>query len=71
MTWLTIFTIICAVLSSFIIADDSCRFQDPLNGVIDLSSLAATDGRAAYPDTLPKKISNYSKLISHCLIIYY
>ncbi len=71
MTWLTIFSIICAVLSSFIIADDPCRFRDPLNGVIDFSSLAATDGRAVYPDTLPKNISNYSKLILYCLIIYY
>jgi hypothetical protein len=71
MSWLTIFTIICAVLSSFIIADDPCRFQDPLNGVIDLSSLAATDGRAAYPDTLPTNSSDYSTLILYCLIIYY
>jgi hypothetical protein len=71
MSSLTIFTIIFAVLSSFITADDPCRFKDPLNGVIDLSSLAATDGKAAYLDKLPAISANYSTLILYCLIIYY
>jgi hypothetical protein len=58
MSWLTIFTIIAAVLSTLIIADDPCRFENA-KGVIDLSSLARTDGKAAYPDVTPSIGSNY------------
>ncbi len=71
MSWQIIFTIIFAVLSPFIIADDPCGFIDPLKGFIDLTSLAATDGKAAYPDRIPSTGFNYSTLILCYFIIYY
>ena len=51
---------IFALLLSVTIADDPCRFEDPLKGVIDLTSLAATNGTAAYPNQMPSS-TNYSK----------
>lgn len=52
---------IFALLLSVTIADDPCRFEDPLKGVIDLTSLGATTGKAAYQNQTPPSISNYSK----------
>jgi hypothetical protein len=63
MSWLIIFAIIIAVLSSLSIADDPCRFEDPSKGVIDLTSLARTDGKAAYPDVKPPVESYYSTFV--------
>ncbi|CAF5118960.1 unnamed protein product, partial [Rotaria sp. Silwood1] len=60
MSWLTIFTCF-AFLSSLIIANDPCRFEST-KGVIDLTSLGRTDGKAAYPDKLPPTGSGYSML---------
>ncbi len=68
---LTILIIVFAGLSSFTIADDPCRFGDPSNGIIDLSSVSTIDGTPAYRDKLPKNGSNYSTFILYCLIIYY
>ena len=62
MSCLTIFTIIFAILSPLIIADDPCIFNDA-KGVIDLSSIGRTDGKAAYSDRTPPTITDYSKLI--------
>ena len=62
LSWSIIFLIIFAGLSPSITADDPCRFETD-RGVIDLSSLARTDGRAAYPDVLPPIGSNYSASI--------
>ncbi len=63
MSWLTIFTISFAVLSSLIIADDPCVFIDDVKGTIDLSSLGRTDGKATYADRQPPTPTGYSKLI--------
>ncbi len=62
MSWLTILTISFAVLSSLIIADDPCVFND-VKGTIDLTSLGRTDGKAAYADRQPPTPTGYSKLI--------
>jgi hypothetical protein len=56
---LTICIVIFAVLSSLIIADDPCRFEQKGKGVIDISTLARTDGKAAFPDETPSIVSNY------------
>jgi len=65
MSLLPIFTIIFALLSSLIIADP-CRFQDSTKGVIDLSSLARSDGKPAYPDKTPPTGSNYKFSYNPC-----
>ncbi len=62
-SWSTTFVIVFGVLSSSIIADDPCRFVAPSKGVIDLTSLARNDGKAAYPDVVPSTGSNYSALV--------
>jgi hypothetical protein len=62
-SWSTTFIIVFVVLSSSIIADDPCRFVDPSKGVIDLTSLARHDGKAAYPDVIPKEGGYYRTLI--------
>jgi len=56
---LTFCTGIFAVLFSLIIADDPCRFEHKGKGVIDISSLARKDGKAAFPDETPSIGSNY------------
>ncbi|CAF3590683.1 unnamed protein product [Rotaria sp. Silwood1] len=65
MSWLTIFTCF-AFLSSLIIADDPCRFESSTKGVIDLTSLGRTDGKAAYPDKLPTTGSGYKYSYNPC-----
>ncbi|CAF2639248.1 unnamed protein product [Rotaria sp. Silwood2] len=55
-----------AVLSSLIIADDPCRYQDPKKGVLDLTSLGRTDGKAAYSDIIPPTGSNYKYSYNPC-----
>jgi len=62
MSRLTIITPSFAVLLSLIIADDPCVFND-VKGTIDLTSLARSDGTAAYPDKQPPTPTGYSKLI--------
>ena len=57
---LTIVTAYIAILSSLVIANDPCRFNDPTKGVIDLTSLGRTDGKAAYLDRRPAGAGNYS-----------
>jgi hypothetical protein len=52
MSRLTIFTVSFAVLVLSINADDSCLFETS-KGVIDLTSLGRTDGKAVYPDIVP------------------
>ena len=42
---------------------DSCRFQHPSKGLIDLTTLGRTDGTAAYADRLPSIPTGYSMLI--------
>ena len=69
MSWLTMFAILVAVSSSFLIADDPCRFEHPSKGIIDLSSLARNDGIAAYTYKTPSMTSNYSTMIRPCFII--
>jgi hypothetical protein len=59
----TILLIVFGILSSPITADNPCRFQDASKGVIDLTSLGRTDGKAAYPDVIPTRGSNYSAFI--------
>jgi len=61
-SWSTGFIIVFGVLSSLVIADDPCRFVHPSKGIIDLTSLARNDGKAAYPDVIPTVGSNYSTL---------
>ncbi len=69
---LTIFTVILAVLSSLIIADDPCRYEYPGKGIIDLTTLGRGDGIAAFPDKISPSGSNYSMLsLSFCLDISY
>ncbi|CAF3633940.1 unnamed protein product [Rotaria sp. Silwood1] len=65
MSWLTIFTCF-AFLSSLIIANDPCRFESSTKGVIDLTSLGRTDGKAAYPDKLPSTGSGYKYSYNPC-----
>jgi hypothetical protein len=50
-----------AIQSLTITADDPCRFETS-KGVIDLSSLARDDGRAAFADEIPQSGNDYSKL---------
>jgi hypothetical protein len=59
-SWSTSFIIILGVLSSKNLADDPCRFVHPTKGVIDLTSLARHDGRAAYQDAMPPEGGYYS-----------
>ncbi len=61
--WSTTFIIFFGVLSSLNIADDPCRFVHPTKGVIDLTSLARHDGKAAYQDVMPPEGGYYSMLI--------
>ncbi|CAF2813703.1 unnamed protein product [Rotaria sp. Silwood2] len=65
MSWLTIFTGF-AVLSSLIIADDPCRYQDTKKGVLDLTSVGRTDGKAAYADKIPPTVFNYKYSYNPC-----
>jgi hypothetical protein len=58
MTRLLRLTSLFAVLVTLVVADDPCRFQGP-NGVIDLTSIARTDEKPAYPDVSPPTGSNY------------
>jgi len=44
--------IILAIIFPLIIADDPCSFQTGA-GLIDLTSLAHTDGTPAFPDKIP------------------
>jgi len=61
-------TTICTVvlilsLSASLFADDPCRFDFPANGIIDLTSLARTNGTPAYADINSTTASHYSILI--------
>ncbi len=50
---------------------DSCRFQHPSKGVIDLTTLGRTDGTAAYADRVASTSPGYSMLILFfCFSIY-
>lgn len=60
---------IFVLLLSFTIADDPCRFEHPSKGIIDLTSLAATHGEAAYPNQMPTTVFNYSKWILICIVL--
>lgn len=59
MVRLIIYINILAIIFPLIIANDPCRFQTN-NGVIDISTLARTDGKAAFPNKIPAEASNYS-----------
>jgi hypothetical protein len=51
--------VIFTTLWSLTIADDPCRFQAAGKGVIDISSLADKNGKAAFPDETPSIVSNW------------
>lgn len=68
-TQLTIFVVIFTILSSFIIAEDPCRFSHT-KGVIDISSLAREDGLPKYADQIPPTGSNYSMLMLFFVLIF-
>jgi len=59
--------VIFVILSPLIIADDPCRFESAGNGIIDISSLSHTDGKAAFPDLTPQQGSGYSM----CLLLIF
>lgn len=46
----TTFIVVFILLFSVAFAVDPCRFEYPGNGVIDLTTLGRTDGKAAYAD---------------------
>jgi hypothetical protein len=50
---LRIFIITFAVLSPLIIAENSCRFEYPGKGIVDLTTLGRTDGNPKYRDVVP------------------
>ncbi len=62
MSWLTTCIISFSALLVLTNADDPCRYQTD-KGLIDLTSLASTDGKAAYPDKIPTSGSNWSRLM--------
>ena len=73
MSRVILFTVSAALLFAGIRADDPCRFEYPAKGVIDLSSLAKTDGTAAFPDQPAGAGSSYSELpcwskVKHCSV---
>ncbi|CAF0991598.1 unnamed protein product [Adineta steineri] len=65
MFWLKSFTSLLAVLTTLIVADDPCRFEHS-KGIIDLTSLARTDGKAAYPDKTESAGANYLYSYNPC-----
>ncbi|UJR38145.1 hypothetical protein I4U23_030823 [Adineta vaga] len=58
--------IFACIFFSLIIADDPCRFEVKDKGVIDISSLASKDGKAAFPDESPSAGSNYIYSYNPC-----
>ena len=62
MSWLTTCIMSFAALLVLTNADDPCRYQTE-KGIIDLTSLASSDGKAAYPDKKPPTAGNWSKLM--------
>ena len=50
---------ILLILSSVIIAENSCRFETD-RGVIDLTSIGRDAGQAAFTDMMPSVGSQYS-----------
>ena len=62
MIWTTIFIVVCTLLFSTVHTSDPCRFEYPGKGVIDITSLGRTDGKAAYADRVPSTGTNYSML---------
>ncbi|CAF1085215.1 unnamed protein product [Adineta ricciae] len=61
-----IVVIFVSVLFSVISSDDPCRFESKEKGVIDISSLANKDGKAAFPDETPSIGSNYIYSYNPC-----
>lgn len=62
MIWTTIFTVVSILLFSSGDTSDPCRFEYPGKGVIDITSLGRTDGKATYADRVPSTGTNYSML---------
>jgi hypothetical protein len=62
-----IFTVVFALLSSFIIADP-CRFEHS-RGIIDLTTVGRSDGNPAYLDKQPTTGSNWSTLILFSFVV--
>lgn len=58
----TTFTVVFILLFSVVFAVDPCRFEDPERGVIDLTTLGRTDGKAAYADRDSYAPSGYRML---------
>ena len=58
--WSTVFIFLPVVLFSLTISDDPCRYVHPTKGVIDLSSLAGPNGKAAYAHAMPPEGGYYS-----------
>ncbi|UJR08149.1 hypothetical protein I4U23_012425 [Adineta vaga] len=63
--WLTCLITNLVILSSFIHADDPCRF-DHTKGTIDLTTVGRTDGKAAYPDQIPPTSRDYKYSYNPC-----
>jgi hypothetical protein len=49
---------------------DSCRFEFPEKGVIDITTLGRTDGQAAFADRVPSGGTNYSMLNLFLIFIF-
>jgi hypothetical protein len=64
----TTYIVFFAIFSLLISADDPCRFDSPGNGVIDISSLSHSDGKAAYPDRNPQTGGDWSMRLL-CLFV--
>ena len=58
-----IFIVGSTLLLSTLCVSDPCRFEHPGKGVIDITTLGRTDGKAAYADKVPSAETNYSMLI--------
>ena len=53
------FLLIFLTLFSLTYADDPCRYEVTGKGVIDISSLSGSGGKAAFPDQTPTTGQNY------------
>ena len=59
----TIFNVVLILLFSTMCTSDPCRFEHTEKGVIDITTLGRTDGKAAYADRMPSTESKYSMLL--------
>ena len=71
-----IFIALSTLLFSTLCTSDPCRYEHAGKGVIDITTLGRTDGKAAYADKVPSSETNYSKwilavymLLRRCLFV--